>query len=458
MKKITVIACSILMAVTASAQSSERKSITLTEAEQKLVEQNNDFAFRLFRQARGEESSIMSPLSITYALGMMNNGAAGQTQQEICDVLGFGQAGADGINAFCRKMLTEAPTLDEETTAEIANTIYVNSATGYDLQQGFKDKARDYYDATPEALDFYDDTTIDIINRWGNDHTHGMIPKVLDKNTFNSDAASYLLNAIYFKGVWSRKFDKELTREENFGSTGSTEPMMRQWSVFDYTENDLYQAVRLPYGNEAYLMTLFLPREGKTIGDVLATMDGSNWQFNHSGNYHVDLKMPRFKTETSINLVKVMSDLGMPTAFTGAAEFPYFGNRDVFIGNMFQKAVIDLDEEGTKAAAITVIEGTESGMDGEKPVTLHADRPFFYVISERSTGAIFFIGQFTGQTPTGIKAIGQSDNFLDQPGAERVQPGNCYDLSGRKLSNGKWSNGQMAKGLYIIDGKKVVVR
>jgi serpin B len=232
--------------------------------------------------------------------------------------------------------------------------------------------------------------------------------------------------------------------------------MMQQWSDFDYTENDLYQAVRLPYGNGAYLMTLFLPREGKTIGDVLATMDGSNWQFKYSGNYFVDLKMPRFKTETSLNLVKVMSDLGMPTAFTGAAEFPYFGNRDVFIGNMFQKAVIDLDEEGTKAAAITVIEATESDIDDPMPVALHANRPFFYVISERSTRAIFFIGQFTGQTPTAIKTIGQFDNFLDQPSAERVQSDSCYDLSGRKIE--KWSNGQMAKGLYIIDGKKVVVR
>ena len=100
--------------------------ISLTEEERKLVESNNDFAFRLFRQTRGEESSIMSPLSITFALGMMNNGAAGQTQQEINDVLGFGEAGADAINQFCRKMLNEAPTLDVETTAEIANTIFVN--------------------------------------------------------------------------------------------------------------------------------------------------------------------------------------------------------------------------------------------------------------------------------------------------------------------------------------------
>ena len=421
-----------------------RRDITLTDEERQLVESNNDFAFRLFRKAH-DGNSIMSPLSITYALGMMNNGAAGQTQKEICDVLGFGQAGVDGINQFCRKMLSEAPTLDEMTTAEIANTIYVNSGTGFELQQGFKDKAQECYDATPEALNFYDATTIDVINHWADEHTHSMIPEILNKETFNRDAASYLLNALYFKGAWANKFDKANTHEEPFDVTGHKEPMMRQWADLEYTENDYYQAVNLPYGNGAYMMTLFLPRPDKSLGDVLATMNGGNWRFRGS-MYNVDLKMPRFKTETRLSLVKIMSELGMPTAFSGSAEFPYFGNRGVFISNMLQKAVIDLDEEGTTAAAVTVIEMAETGMP--RVATLHANSPFFYVISERSTGIIFFIGQFVGSVPTGISKVENTEMETDNLPV--------YDLQGRLV--GTSQSKTLKKGLYIVGGKKVVIK
>jgi serpin B len=338
-------------------------------------------------------------------------------------------------------MLTEAPTLDEETIAEIANTIYVNSGMGYELQQGFIDKLNEFYDAQPETRNFHDGETWNVINQWANDHTHGMIPKIFaSKDAFNEYAASYLLNAIYFKGVWANMFDKANTREEVFNG-GETVPMMRQEEEYEYAENNLYQAVRLPYGNGAYQMTVFLPREDKTIDDVLATIDGHNWQFQKDGRFMVDLKLPRFKTETGLKLVPVMADLGMPSAFSEVAEFPYFCNRPVFIGDMFQKAVIDLDEEGTKAAAVTIIEVATS-MPCE--ATFHANRPFFYIISERSTGVIFFIGQYTGSTTANILQTENSKNAKDNP--------TIYDLQGRIVLNG-----QLKKGLYIVGGKKVIV-
>ena len=420
-----------------------RKDISLTADEMQLVQSNNNFAFNLFRKARGEESCIMSPLSITFALGMLNNGAAGQTQQEINDVLGFGDAGADAINQFCRKLLTEAPTLDETTAAEIANTIFVNSGKDYHLQQGFVEKANTFYDATPTELNFYDkQNTIDIINAWANDHTHGMIPEVLNENTFFEYAVSYLLNAIYFKGAWTNKFDKNDTHEEPFNG-GQTVPMMQQWEKFAYIENNLYQAVRLPYGNEAYSMTVFLPREGKSIGDVLAEMNGENWESGISRQFQVDLKLPHIKTGTNLPLVDIMSELGMPTAFMETrAEFPYFGNRGVYISNMFQKAAIDLDEEGTEAAAVTVIEITDTGSHYE--YTFHADRPFFYIISEQSTGIIFFIGQYLG--PELAAPINSLTPALSPSGEEPI-----YNLSGQRLSKPQ-------HGLNIIGNKKIAIK
>ena len=414
--------------------------VSLTAEEKELVKSNNDFAINLMREARTEDSQILSPLSITYALGMLNNGAAGKTQQEINKVLGFGEAGADAINQFCRKMLTEAPTLDAETTAEIANTIFVNNHWNYELQQPFVEQAQQYYDATPEARDFYDDATRDVINQWGSDHTHGMIKEVLSEQEFElgKDYVSYLMNALYFKGKWAHPFKKENTREESFNG-GIKVPMMSQHGEYEYTENDLYQAIKLPYGNGAYLMTVFLPRQGKTIGNVLEQMDGKNWQFS-GGDWEVALKLPRIETNTNVDLKPIMSALGMPTAFNpDGAEFPDFCNYPTYIGLMKQVAKIKLDEEGTEAAAITIIGMAWTGMP--RTAEFYATRPFLYIISERSTGTIFFIGQYTGDGTTGVAEIESKRSAGNE---------NYYNLNGQRLQ------GPPARGLYIKDGRKVM--
>ena len=227
---------------------------------------------------------------------MLNNGADGQTLKEINQTLGFGEAGADAINAFCQKMLKESNTLDEKTKALIANTIFVNEGLGYRLQEGFVDKVNTYYDAQPQNRDFNDGETMDDINQWASDHTMGMIPTVLDSLTFDPTVVSYLLNALYFKGIWSSPFRKENTQDEPFGG-GEDVPMMHQEKSVRYAENDLYQAVRLPYGNGAYRMDIFLPREDKTVGEVLESLNGSNWQPKYEYR-SVDLKLPRFEILT----------------------------------------------------------------------------------------------------------------------------------------------------------------
>ena len=426
-----------------------RHDIRLTDEERQLVKSNNDFAIRLFRQARDERSSIMSPLSITYALGMMNNGAAGQTQQEINDVLGFGETGADAINQFCRKMLTESGQLDKETRVDIANTIFVNNHWGYELKEPFIQKANEYYDAQPETRDFYDGITCDVINQWGSDHTEGMIKEILSKDGFNQDAVSYLLNALYFKGTWVTKFDPNNTKEESFNG-GAIVPMMHIPCVmggaeFDYTSNDLYQAIKLPYGNEAYLMTVILPQEDKTIEDVLDQMDGQNWQFHGRGTI-VDLKLPRFETEASIDLKPVMSALGMPTAFNpDFADFSDFCNVPTYIGLMKQVAKINVNEEGTEAAAVTIIEITTGMPD---IADFHATRPFIYIISERSTGIIFFIGQYMGDITMGMPQVECNTKTVENPA--------IYDLQGRKVSTDQ--SFSLKKGIYIVNGKKVIVK
>ena len=421
------------------------KEIELAEGEQELINSNNDFAFNLFRKARGDKSKILSPLSITFALGMLNNGADGETLKEINQTLGFGEAGADAINAFCQKMLKESNTLDEKTKALIANTIFVNEGCGYRLQEGFIDKANTFYDAQPQNRDFNDGETMDVINQWASDHTEGMIPTVLDSLTYRPDNVSYLLNALYFKGIWSSPFRKENTQDEPFGG-GDDVPMMHQEKSVRYAENDFYQAVRLPYGNGAYRMDIFLPREDKTVGEVLESLNGSNWQPKYEYR-SVDLKLPRFETDTNQGLIEIMSDLGMPSAFSVFnAEFPYFCNVPIFISQMFQVAKIKLDEEGTEAAAVTVIGEATSGMP-PVPKPFHANRPFLYIISEQSTGAIFFIGQYTGGVTADIRT-GIVGTKAEPKSAANNQ---IYNLAGQKVN-------ASYKGIVIQNGKKYIIK
>ena len=417
----------------------------LTADEMQLVKQNNIFAFNLFRQTR-DGNTVLSPLSITYALGMVNNGAAGQTQKEINNVLGFSDAGAEGINKFCldKRKLTES--LDPETKVMIANNIYVNS--GYVLQSDFVSKAKTYYDATPETRDFGDGKTLDVINQWANDHTEGMIPEVLNNDTFNPNAVSYLLNAIYFKGEWTFQFLPEQTEEEPFDNQDNI-PVMRMFEELKYAENDTYQTLSLPYGNGSFCMTLFLPREGQTLDDVLNALGGEQWAAVPSSlkTYRVDVKLPRFETNTDVKLNDVMAALGMPSAFDrGMAEFPYFCNVPVFIALMKQTARIRVNESGTEAAAVTVVGMEKNGMSDIPSAKFYATKPFLYVISEQSTGAILFMGQFVGNQTMRV----DTPYSAQRANGNRMSDNKVYSLDGRQLG------GQPSKGIFIRNGRKIV--
>lgn len=375
------------------AGSNERRDVLLTRSEQELANLNNDFAFKLFQAMPQDKSIIVSPLSITYALGMLNNGAGGETRQQISQVLGFGTNGVDAVNEFCKKLLSEAARLDRKTKVVIANNVYVNK--GRKLQPTFVEMARAYYGVVPEECDFTDSRTLRLINRWASDHTNGMIPQILDE--LNPNSVSYLLNAIYFKGSWTERFWESNTKNETFGGK-TIVPMMNQSHRFAYTETEDFQLLRMPYGNEAYSMTFLLPRVGKGIAEVLQTLTAEEWKKLTSSmdSWFVDVKIPRFETLTDVNLEEVMSGLGMPRAFTPQAEFPDFCATPTYIEKMKQVAKITLNEKGTEVAAVTM-----AGMAGDyvpdDRVEFHANRPFLYVISEQSTGTIFFIGSYRGR-------------------------------------------------------------
>ena len=375
--------------------------LKLTRAEQQFVTESNDFAFDLFRQVQDEQKSqLLSPVSIVHALGMLNNGAVGETQNQICRALGFGDSAADSINLFCLKMLRRMPGLDRQTQVMIANTIYMNQ--GYELLPEFVSKARTFYDADPETRDFHDGKTRDVINQWASDHTEGMIEEVLSESEFNPNAVSYLLNAIYFKGTWAHQFRKNLTYRKEFNHAGETEEltycdMMQQEERFNYAENRDVQALQMPYGNGSFVMTILLPKmvEGKPSNRLPSVPAGDEWRLlnKQMSSVKVRVMLPRFETNTNIDLIPIMQKLGMTKAFTDDADFQNFCNKPTFISLMKQSARIKVNEEGTEAAAVTTGGVQASLVDW---VDFTADHPFLYVISEQQTGAVLFIGQYTG--------------------------------------------------------------
>ena len=272
-----------------------------------------------------------------------------------------------------------------------------------------------------------------------------MIEEALHPDEFDPMTISCLLNALYFKGEWTHKFDAQLTQEEPFNDFKTTVQMMQQESEFYYADNDVFQSIILPYGNKAYQMNVYLPHEGKDIDDVLEFLKGNSWTAKNYGDRQVVIKLPRFEVTTDMRLESVMAELGMPTAFTDGSAFTQFCETQdgiphpVFIGLMKQVAKIKLDEEGTEASAVTVIEAKETAvMD---PVKFIANRPFLYIISEQSTGAIFFIGQYMGERVTSDIVPVRHHAAGDMRG--------CYDLQGRPASNS-------SKGLLIRQGQKLM--
>ena len=451
LKRTLLALAMITLAFAAQAQDYQQpKRIQLTAEEQALVRSSVDFSFRFFRKTRGDISQVVSPLSVTYALGMLNNGAAGVTRQEICQTLGFGGTGADGINAFCRKMLTELPVLDEQTKVMLSNAIFLNQPR-YFLPE-FLEIAHTYYDAETQVRDFHDGETMDVINQWGSDHTMGMIDKILSEDTFNPDFASYLLNAVYFKGTWMMKFDKEETKDEPFNGLEDV-PMMHTWNLFPYAETDDYQALMLAYGVGSYSMTVLLPREDKSIEDVLASLDAETWLEKLQCMWdigEVDVKLPRMDISTNVDLIETMSALGMPSAFGPDADIPGCYNTKQCISQMSQAAKIKMDEEGTEAAAITII-GTTDGIFVPEFYEFHANRPFLYIISERSTGTILFIGQYMGEN-----VVSENPNSIEEIHNSRytIPNSQLFDLQGRKLP------GKPARDIYIDGktGRKIAVK
>ena len=366
-----------------------------TSRQSKMPDNNNDFACKLFRTINKQKkgSTIVSPISVSYVLGMLNEGADGETRRQITDVLGLGDS-VQEINEYFKKMMGDAQSVDPSVKLKNANCIYCK--LGKSINPKYKADMQNYYGANVEAINFNSSNIVDKINSWSKAHTDGMIPKLLKKDELKPRAVMYLLNAIYFKASWTDQFDPESTRDLDFITLdGKTvkRPMMHRRGIVAYGKNDLCKMLCLPYGNKAYRMVVLLPNEGKTTDDIIRNLSAQKlkeWQ-SQMRTEEVDVLMPRFTTESETHLKNILSSMGMPLAFGGNAEFPNMIQKEgLSVSMMKQKAKIEVNEEGAEAAAVTIAETISFGMHDYE--YFYATRPFVYYIMEKSTGAIYFMG------------------------------------------------------------------
>lgn len=373
--------------------------ISLNTIQQKMVSSQNTFAWHMLSEINanaGGKNSVCSPLSMTYCLGMVNTGAIGNTSDEITTALGF-SSGTEDINQYCKKLMKELPSQDNTTTIDIANCVEVNK--GHTLKEEYKKTVESCYNALVENRDFRDSGFKDYLNGWIKKRTGGMIPQLFEE--INTEAASYIVNALYFKGIWANKFDKSNTAKANFTKADGSKTkvdMMYQTEEFKYTETEQFQALNLNYGNGAYAMQILLPVGEYSVNEVIEAMKEQSWNELTSGMYsrEVSVYMPKFTIEYGGEMNGMLNNLGIKTMFTLNAEFPNFCNTDVFVSKVIQKAKIEVDEEGTKAAAATGAEMMDASAGPSNTITFRADHPFIFVITEHSTGTIVFMGVYDG--------------------------------------------------------------
>ena len=271
------------------------------------------------------------------------------------------------------------------------------------MEPAYQQDMKDYYSAEVASLDFKDTSALDYLNGWCNEKSQGMIPKILDQIPEKTVLA--LMNAIYFKATWTEKFDEKDTKDETFtkadGTTVTLPMMSRKYAEILYGKNDFFSSVCLPFGTgDRYRMFVLLPAEGKSVDDIINVLTNDFWRSMQWGTYVIDLKLPRFSTSSDIRLNDPISQLGAPSMFDGGkADFSGISKnyKELYVSVMKQKAAIEVTEEGAKMSAVTIAL-MEEGADGDAIArgTFHANRPFVYLVQERDTRAIFFIGTFQG--------------------------------------------------------------
>jgi serine protease inhibitor len=368
----------------------------LSVAEATIIDANNAFAFKLLQEIATADSNVfLSPLSVSLALGMTMNGAAGTTLDGMKEALNFGPLSTAEINSGYRSLLELLRSLDSRTQLNIANSIWFDAS--FPARQSFIDATRDAFNAEIRAVSFGNPATVGQINGWVSDATRGKIPTIID--AINPQDVMFLINAIFFKGDWRHSFRASDTRPREFYAADGTQmvPMMSRTGAVALGTGPYHRIGELQYGNGAFAMTVLMPR-GDVPLDVHALTDSltverwGQWTAGMSEHSDIEVLLPKLRLEYKRSLVDDLSALGMQEAFDPVdADFSglFDSPQQTFISDVVHKTFVEVNEQGTTAAAATAVTvGVTSA-----PPSFQVDRPFIVVLRERLSGTILFVGK-----------------------------------------------------------------
>ncbi len=372
--------------------------IEVTSGQISLINSENTFAFDLFRsvlQASSEDKNIIiSPLSVSVALSMTLNGASGQTREDILATLGISGLSDTEINQAYKNLVGALLEVDRRVTMKIANSVWIEQ--DFSPEKPFIDVLKEYYNATTGEFDATDPGAPAMVNRWIEDNTNGLIKNMIDG--FSDNTVMLLINAIYFKAKWQAEFDKSLTKPAPFykqSGTSANVPMMSQEEILKVVQGNGFVFAEIPYGQGNYVMDILLPDSDAGTSSLLPLLDDD--QFNSlvagSGPREVDFSMPRFKFGFKAKLKDILADMGMAVAFTDQADFSRISELSLRVSEVLHQAFIETNEEGTEAAAATVVQFELTSAQPSTPLVLKLDHPFLFMIRETTTNAILFMGR-----------------------------------------------------------------
>ncbi|MFV0391297.1 MAG: serpin family protein [Paludibacteraceae bacterium] len=374
----------------------DAETIEMSPIQKTRVSQENDFAFDLMKQTLADTDDgnvFISPLSVSIALGMARNGAIGDTKKGMETTLKMRGMTNNEINAFYNLLLTELPEIDKKTKLSIANSIWYRNT--FPVKSDFLNVNADYFKSEVSALDFNSPSAVKTINQWCSDKTNGLIPEVI--NEINPLQMMFLINAVYFKGIWVKQFDKKNTVESNFyAENGQTSRvnMMNLTDTFAYAEDDYAQYLDMPYGNKAFSMTVILPKGTDSEKPAFGIFDKTRFDqaVSQQKEQKVVVQFPRLQVKNKFQLKPMLTAMGMEKAFQENAEFDGISDlKPLYIGFVQHDTFVEVTEEGTEAAAVTTI-GIETTSIPVIPY-FTVNKPFGFVIREKSTGVILFMGK-----------------------------------------------------------------
>jgi serine protease inhibitor len=390
-----------LIAVLVSFIGLHQAAASLTDQEA-LSAANNGFAFKLLKQLAKDQpvaNIFISPYSASTVLQMVGSGATGQTKTEMQQVLGTTGLSSDAVSTANKEIAQSLNSGNTNITLTTANAIWYQQ--GAPMKPEFIARNQKFFGSTVAPLNFADPHSVDIINAWANEKTHGKISRIADGMIDPIYTRLFLANAVYFKGKWADPFDAKDTKDRPFHLRSGSQkdvPMMTQTKTFTYRRGTGYQAVRLPYEDENLAMYVFLLDTNSNPEKLIGIMNGDTWQRVTKPGFSEKegtVVLPKFKLEYSVELEQPLQALGMKMAFNPTnADFSGIAPQ-LFISAARQKTFIEVKEEGTEAAAVTgMVVPVAGGIEMPRPIPFQmiVDRPFLFLIEDKPTGTIIFMG------------------------------------------------------------------